>query len=79
MQARDDGFVSFSDGKTMFSELLYLAEGTQHVLSHPSHSAEFVEIAGGHLTGFLRCRSLLPGAVLASLDTLRKKTAAVAA
>lgn len=39
-------------------------------------SSEFVEIAGGHCTGFLRCNSLLPDAILTSLDRLRKKTAA---
>lgn len=151
MQARDDGFVSFSDGKIMFSELLYLAEGVKDAgglprsdsfsssessdsgriqamygvvkrtlnsatdllsatvtLSKKSSkkcenssekvasdctqqrklqaksmasmvkSAEFVELAGGHCTGFLRCNALLPDAIMKSLDRLRKKTAAAA-
>lgn len=157
MQARHDSFVSFSDGKTIFNELLYLAEGLQHVQLQRSdstessdsggiesdstessdsggieavygamrralhsytdlfglpgtfadtvsgkppkgvsdsvlsgkknsnsmvcdlQSAEFVEIAGGHCTGFVRCGALLPDAVLSSLDRLREKAAAAGA
>jgi hypothetical protein len=161
VQARDDAFVSFSDGKAMFSELLYLSEGIADVrldncdsdsdcsesggiqavygamrgamerafssysdmltcTSPPSRppkvskrlsetdevtvrdktrrkragalmrkqqvkaaacaarSAELVEIVGGHCTGFLRCNSLLPDAILKSLERLRAKTASVA-
>jgi hypothetical protein len=157
MQARDDAFVSFSDGKKMFNELLYLAEGAtdipfdccdsdsdssdsgaiqavygamkralnsytnmlsstnppsklqklskgfskthelavtdgaqrtstleqklkQHAKAIASdvRSAEFVEILGGHCTGFLWCNSVLPDAIIKSLDRLRKKTASAA-
>lgn len=143
VQARNDNFVSFTDGKALFSELLYLAEGTKEVhldrsdssdssesgaiqavygamkralnsytdllsssgpmterktrssshsceaacdsaqqnrmskthFSTDVRSAEFVEIIGGHCTGFLMANHLLPNAVMSSLDRLRKKTA----
>lgn len=141
MQARDDKFVSFTDGKALFNELLYLAESTKEVhldrsdssdssesgaiqavygvmkrafksytevlplrfsgnlakrknrsghgacdsvkqkaisathIATDVKSAEFVEIIGGHCTGFLMANQILPNAVMSSLERLRKKTA----
>jgi hypothetical protein len=39
--------------------------------------AEMVEVIGGHCTGFVMCRMLVPAAVLMALDRLKRKAALV--
>lgn len=86
MQCRDDRIVSFSNGQALYEDLSKIALGTHaHVAAEAEGTpvldendeevpkSEFVEVAGGHCSGFARCPMLLPAAVLRALARLEAR------
>lgn len=86
MQCRDDRIVSFENGVGLYEDLSRIALGThEHVAEQTEQktvldaddlevpAAEFIEVAGGHCSGFLRCPMLLPAAVLRALAWLEMR------
>ena len=85
LQARDDDFVPYKEGKALYETLQYLIEGSLEATEGSSstsgsgaaesqvQSSEFVTISGGHCTGFLQAPVMMPAAVLTALDRLRAK------
>lgn len=85
MQARDDDFVPFKEGKALYDSLLHLSEGSLENTEGSSstqgsgaaaedvQSSELVVISGGHCTGFLMAASIMPQAVLTAMQRLRAK------
>lgn len=86
MQCRDDRIVSFSNGQALYEDLSRIALGTHaHVADAAERTSvldendeevpesEFVEVVGGHCSGFARCPMLLPAAVLRALARLEAR------
>lgn len=81
LQCRHDRIVSYENGQRLHDDLGRIALGThEHVATEPKSvlgddgheipAAEFMEVAGGHAWGFVRCPLLLPAAVLRGLARL---------
>ena len=83
LQARDDDFVPYKEGKALYETLLHLVEGSVESTEGSSvgsgkvdsevQSSKLVTISGGHCTGFLQALTLMPNAVLTALERLRAK------
>eukprot|EP00892_Ulva_mutabilis_P008621 jgi/Ulvmu1/6130/UM027_0108.1 len=86
LQCRDDRIVAYDNGLALYEDLQRIALGThEHVADATDKkvvyddddaevpAAEFVEVAGGHCSGFLRCPVLLPAAVIRALARLEMR------
>ena len=83
LQARDDDFVPYKEGKALYDTLLHLTEGAldntegravgSGKVESEVQSSELVTISGGHCTGFMRAPSIMPDAVVVALERLRAK------
>lgn len=87
MQARNDDFVPFKEGKALHDSLQYLAEGSLEAAGSSTdgsstaggtadvQSSELKLISGGHCTGFIQAKRVMPDVVMTALYRLRTKHA----
>lgn len=87
VQARNDDFVPFKESKALHDSLQYLAEGSLEGAGSSTdgsstaggaadvQSSELKLISGGHCTGFIQAKRVMPDVVMTALDRLRTKHA----